>query len=118
MPHAYTEDQFVEQPAIDGTVLETRGWASFTLSSPTESDVREKLFAELRGLPVLERLEHLAWDDTRSLHFYPADLAVCSAEDLQQLDPVTKERLVAKLRERKKGPWHKLAKQLGVEGKP
>ena len=77
------------------------------------ASAREKLFAELRGLPVLERLEHLAWDDTRSLHFYPADLAVCPAEDLQQLDPVTKERLVAKLRGRKKGPWHKLAKRLG-----
>ena len=74
------------------------------------------MFAELRGSPVLERLEHLAWDDTRSLHFYPADFAVCSAEDLEQLDPVKKERLVAKQRECKKGPWHKLAKRLGMEG--
>lgn len=80
------------------------------------ASAREKLFAQLRGLPVLERLEHLAWDDTRSLHFYPADFAVCAAEHLQQLDPVTRERLVAKLRERKKGSWHKLAKQLGLAG--
>jgi len=88
MPHAYTKDQLVEQPAIG-------------------------LFAELRGLPIRERLEHIAWDDTRSLSCYPSDLAACPAEDVKQLDPVTRNRLVAKLRERKKGPWHKLAKELG-----
>jgi len=75
---------------------------------------REKLLAELRGLPVRERLEHIAWDDSRSLAYYPSDLAVCTAEDMEQLDPVTKARFIAKLRERKKGPWHKLAKRLGV----
>jgi len=75
---------------------------------------REKLLVELRGLPTREKLEHLAWDDSRSLSCYPADLAVCSAEDLKQLDPVTRERLIAKLCERKKGPWHKLATQLGL----
>jgi hypothetical protein len=82
------------------------------------ASAREKLLAELRSLPVRERLEHIAWDDTRSLSCYPADLAVCTVEDLKQLDPVTKERLVAKLRERKKGPWHKLAKELGLAAKP
>ena len=74
---------------------------------------RGKLLAELGGLPVREKLEHIAWDDSRTLDFYAADLAVFTAEDLKQLDPVTRERLVAKLRERKKGPWHKLAKGLG-----
>ena len=78
------------------------------------ASAREKLLAELRILPVRERLEHIAWDDTRSLSCYPADLAVCTAEDLNQLDPVTKERLVTKLRERKKGPWHKLVEELGL----
>ncbi len=78
------------------------------------ASAREKLLAELRGLSVRERLEHIAWDDTRSLSCYPADLAVCTAEDVQQLDPVTKERFTAKLRERKKGPWQKLAKELGL----
>lgn len=78
------------------------------------ASAREKLLAELRALAVKGRLEHIAWDDTRSLSCYPADLAVCTAEDLNQLDPVTKERLVAKLRERKKGPWHKLAQRLAL----
>lgn len=79
------------------------------------ASAREKLLAELRGLPVRERLEHIAWDDTRSLSCYPADLAVCTAEDVKQLDPVTKKRFTAKLRERKKGPWHKLAQQLTLK---
>jgi hypothetical protein len=59
------------------------------------ASAREKLLAELRGLPVRERLEHIAWDDTRSLSCYPADLAVCTADDLKQLDPVTRGRFVA-----------------------
>lgn len=75
---------------------------------------REKLLAELRGLPVMETLEHIAWDDTRSLAYYPSDLAVCTAQDVEQLDAVTKARLIVRLRERRKGPWHKLAKRLGV----
>jgi hypothetical protein len=79
-----------------------------------KSSAREKLLAKLRALPIRDRLEHIAWDDTRTLACYPADLAVCTAEYLKQLDPVTKERLVTKLRERKKGPWHKLAEQLGM----
>ena len=78
------------------------------------ASAREKLLAELRSLPILDRLEHLAWDDTRSLSCYPADLAVFTAEDLKQLDPVTRERLVGKIRERKKGPWQKLAERLAV----
>jgi len=76
------------------------------------ASAREKLLAELRGLAVRDRLEHVAWDDTRSLSCFPADLAVCTAEDVKQLDPVTKERFTAKLRERKKGPWRKLAERL------
>ena len=63
-------------------------------------------------LAVKERLEHIAWDDTRTLVCYPAHFAVCTAEDIEQLDPVTNERLITKPRERKKGPGHKLAKQL------
>jgi hypothetical protein len=78
------------------------------------ASARGKLLAELRSLPVCERLEHITWDDTRSLSSYPADIATCTGDDLKQLDPVTRERLVTKLRERKKGPWHKLARQLGL----
>jgi|ERR1051326_910203 hypothetical protein len=45
MPHAYTEDQLVEQPAIDEDALESRGWVSFNLSLSTESDLRDQLLA-------------------------------------------------------------------------
>ncbi len=50
MSRAHTEDQLVEQPVFDGAVLESRGWASFTLPSSTESDLREQLLALASGL--------------------------------------------------------------------
>jgi alpha-ketoglutarate-dependent taurine dioxygenase len=50
MPHAYTEDQLVEQPAIDRTMLETRGWVSFKLSLPSEPHLREHLLASAVGI--------------------------------------------------------------------
>jgi hypothetical protein len=75
---------------------------------------REKLLTELRALPAKERLEHIAWDDTRALTYYPSDLADCTADDIEQLDPVTKERFTTKLRERKKGPWQKLTTKLNL----
>jgi alpha-ketoglutarate-dependent taurine dioxygenase len=43
-------DQLVEQPAIDGAVLESRGWVSFAVPSSTESDLREQLLALASGL--------------------------------------------------------------------
>jgi alpha-ketoglutarate-dependent taurine dioxygenase len=48
--YSNTSDQIVEQPAIDGTVMESRGWVSFTLPSSTESDLREQLLALASGL--------------------------------------------------------------------
>jgi hypothetical protein len=80
-----------------------------------EALAREKLLAELRALPAKERLEHIAWDDSRALTYYPSDLADCTVEDIEQLDPVTRARFTAKLRERKKGPWQKLTKKLRLE---
>lgn len=50
MPHAYTEDHLVEKPAIDGAVLESCGWVSFTLPSSSESDLRERMLALAIGL--------------------------------------------------------------------
>ncbi|HEU5069857.1 MAG TPA: hypothetical protein VFV96_05500 [Verrucomicrobiae bacterium] len=40
---AYTEDQLVEQPVIDGAVLESRGWAARlrTIESELPIDVGE-----------------------------------------------------------------------------
>ena len=50
MPNAYAEDQLVEQPAIDGVVLKSRGWVSFTLPFSTESNLRKQLLALASGL--------------------------------------------------------------------
>ena len=48
--HAYTQDRLAEQPAIDGAVLESRGWVSFAMPSSTESDLRKQLPALASGL--------------------------------------------------------------------
>lgn len=50
MPYAHIADQLVEQPSIDGAVLESRGWVSFALPSSTESGSREQLLALASGL--------------------------------------------------------------------
>ena len=54
---SYTEDQLVEQLAIDYAVLESRGWVSFKLSPSCESDFREQLlaFAAKLGIPTAVR---------------------------------------------------------------
>ena len=48
--HAYSKDQLIERPVIDGAVLESRGWMSFTLESSSESDLRERMLALARDL--------------------------------------------------------------------
>jgi alpha-ketoglutarate-dependent taurine dioxygenase len=50
MPYAHSADLLVEQAVIDGTVLESRGWVSFTLSSSNESQLREQLLTLAAGL--------------------------------------------------------------------
>jgi len=99
-------------------------------------DVGEKHIAadragvRCRSLPLPQLLDApFVWPEVLRVppisdHGQPGEIIQCfgGADQLRnavnQLDPVTKERLIAKLRERKKGPWHKLAKRLGVEGKP
>ncbi len=57
MPHVYTEDQLVKQPAIDGYELQCRGWISFTLPTQAELDLRHQLLvlAGRLGTPVATR---------------------------------------------------------------
>lgn len=50
MPNTYIEDQLAERPAIDGAVLESRGWVWLSLPSSTESILREELLALASGL--------------------------------------------------------------------
>ena len=54
--HGHTENLLVEQPVINRAVLESRGWASFTISS-NESNLRERLLvlASSFGTPVASR---------------------------------------------------------------
>ena len=78
----------------------------------TRSLARQQLLACLSALPVKDRLEHIAWDDSHPISFYTLDLSDHTPEDFKKLDPVTKERLFAKIKSRKKGPWQKVAKRL------
>jgi alpha-ketoglutarate-dependent taurine dioxygenase len=57
MPNSYIEDQLVEQPAIDGRLLKSRGWVSFILPTSTESNMHEQLLELASGLgaPVATR---------------------------------------------------------------
>lgn len=50
MTHPYTEDQLVEQPAIEVAALETHGWTSRKISVDCESDLREQLLSLAVGL--------------------------------------------------------------------
>jgi hypothetical protein len=80
-----------------------------------KASAREKLLDNLRALPAKQRLEHIAWDDSRPLTYYPSNFADCTAEEIEQLDPVTKARFTSKLGARKKGPWQKLMRKLKLE---
>ncbi|HEY1661703.1 MAG TPA: TauD/TfdA family dioxygenase [Verrucomicrobiae bacterium] len=55
--NAFTEDQLVEQPAIDMTVLAARGWTLFNLLPSCESDFRDQLLtvATRLGVPTVTR---------------------------------------------------------------
>ena len=50
MVHADTEHGPVEKSAIDGAMLEARGWVSFAMPASTASDLREQLLALASGL--------------------------------------------------------------------
>ena len=50
MVHADTEHEAVEKSAIDGAMLEARGWVSFAMPASTASDLREQLLALASGL--------------------------------------------------------------------
>jgi alpha-ketoglutarate-dependent taurine dioxygenase len=54
---AYIEDQLDEQPAIDETKLQSRGWVSFQLRTQTEKDLQVKLLslADRLGKPASTR---------------------------------------------------------------
>jgi len=77
-----------------------------------KSGARLKMLEEIGGLSVRKRLEHIAWDDTRPLSFYPDGFSKVSGQEVAELDPVTRERLMDKLKERRSGAWRRLAKQI------
>lgn len=77
-----------------------------------KSGARLKMLEEIGGLSARKRLEHIAWDDTRPLSFYPDRFSEVSGQEVAELDPFTRERLMAKLKERRSGAWRRLGKQI------
>lgn len=76
------------------------------------SEARKKLVQELEKVSLTQRLEHIAWDDTRPLSFYPDEFAQGTLQEIMNLDPHTRERLFIKLRELRSGPWRRFLIQL------
>jgi hypothetical protein len=72
------------------------------------SAARQLFIEALAQVNEQERLEHLAWDDSHGLGYYPSGMAQCSATALASLTEQTKARLIQKLKARRKGPWKKL----------
>ena len=83
-----------------------------TTLQKAKSEAREKLLGELGGLPPQKRLEHIAWDDTRELSFYPDEFSKNLNKEFEKLDPETRGKLLDKLKARKTGPWRKAAREL------
>jgi hypothetical protein len=80
--------------------------------SATRAKVRDQFLRDLAQLDVKSRLEHLAWDDTRDLSFYPGNFGEVEAEVVFALDGETRTRLISKLQNRPSGPWRKLLKRI------
>ena len=69
------------------------------------SSVRMQLLDKLRALSLRERIEHVAWDDSHPLAFYPADLVEGPLQQLCEVDTVSLQRLVSKAAARRRGAW-------------
>jgi hypothetical protein len=80
--------------------------------SAAHASIRSQFLEEIAKLDVKARLEHLAWDDSRDLSFYPASIGDLEAEAVLALDSETQSRLVTKLQNRPKGPWRNLLKRI------
>ena len=82
--------------------------------SAARASIRSQFLEEIAKLDVKARLEHLAWDDSRDLSFYPANFGDVEAEAVLALDSETQSRLMTKLQNRPKGPWRNLLKRIEV----
>jgi hypothetical protein len=73
---------------------------------------RMEIIRQLQELPPKERLEHLAWDDSHLLSFFPDTFAYEDKETFEQLDAGTRKRLLDKMAARRTGAWKRLYARL------
>ena len=67
--------------------------------------MRKELIQEVADLPPAACLEHLAWDDTHALSYYPASLAEAANGAWEEIAPETRAALLRKASEQPRGAW-------------
>ena len=77
------------------------------------SDIREKLKADLSQLAVEDQLQRLIDDQEYSVEFYPTCLAGATTHDvITSLNANSKLAVLERLKGKHRGPWGRLKKQL------
>ncbi len=77
-----------------------------------KSSARKQLLDELAKLSPKERLEHVAWDDSHPLDYFPSEMVKSAISSLEVLSLPTRERLKIKLAARRGGVWKKLCTEI------
>ena len=80
--------------------------------SHTRSLERLGVCAELEKLSPLQRLERICADKSCPLDFYPKEFAVLDDETITVMPEALRSALLERLKERRKGGWHKLLLRL------
>lgn len=79
---------------------------------------REEIIESTRELDEASRLRIIAEEDEFGVGFFPMEWANVAEESLSSLEPDTIQLLMAKIQERKKGPWRQLYERLRGLNKP
>jgi hypothetical protein len=78
-----------------------------------DSDIRQRMIAELNDLTIEEQLYRLATDVRYSVEFYPTRIAGAATKKvMDSLDEKTRLALWMKLKGRKRGPWSRLKRRV------
>ena len=80
--------------------------------SNTRSLERLGVCSELERLPLLQRLERICADKSYPLEFYPAVFAAVDDTTIAAMSQTLRTALLARLKDRRKGAWHKLLHRL------
>ena len=77
---------------------------------------RQRVIKAIEAIPdALGRLDVIARHPNWNIRYFPAQFALISADDLQRIEPATRELLLIKIGSSKKGDWGRLRKLLKEE---